>query len=146
MSKDSLPLNCNQSFWEVWYINWPNLISNLPHYLEHWQNHVSKSTRGCREGIIKGKTLIYGAPREFLWPGLVTIGSTLRYFASLNSSVLFEISFVYVKWRALSGSESSGYRVIVIQLDLVYCVVLVTPNMTQFSRLTQFLKVELLQI
>ena len=30
-----------------------------------------------------------------------------------------------------------------VQLDLVYCVDLVTPNMTQFSRLTQFLKVQL---
>ena len=31
----------------------------------------------------------------------------------------------------------------IVQLNLFYCVDLVTPNMTQFSRLTQFLKVQL---
>ena len=43
------------------------------------------------------------------------------------------MSIITQKWRHFD-----------IQLDLVYCVVLVTRKLTQFSRLTQFLKVELL--
>ena len=55
--------------------------------------------------------------------------------------------FFGVKKIAKYGLVKNGMylRVIVkmVQLDLVYCVDLVTPNLTQFSRLTQFLKVEL---